>query len=86
MRWAATVIVLPERPTPINLNLPGAPVANKEETESTAFKLFIPKATVHPKLQKDSVETVWGSMPNKDLATKVDTIYEEMVLFTKNLF
>ena len=47
---------------------------------------YIPEATIHPRLSQDSEEVVWGGIPYKELASKIDNIYNEMALFQKNLF
>ena len=47
---------------------------------------FIPEISILPRLTKDSDEVVWGNIPYRELAAKLDSIYEDMVLYKKNLF
>ena len=54
--------------------------------ESESFSIHLPEIEVHPRISDQSEETVWGGMPYNELCEKVNTAYEKIAKFRKNLF
>ena len=57
---------------------------NRKESES--FHIHLPEIEIQSRTRDQSEEIIWGGMPYKDLCEKVNTAYEQIAKFRKNLF
>ena len=46
----------------------------------------LPAVRIHPRIENNSEEVIWAGVPYKSLKSGLDELYNDQVMFKKNLF